>query len=70
MASRSSARFIGLARHALSQSGMSQRTLEKASGVHLVTINRILMGRQEPTLEVVEKIAKALRIDPAKIFEK
>ncbi len=70
MASQSSTKFIDLARRALDRSGMTQRDLERASGVHFVTINRILKGTQEPTLEVVEKITKALRIDPAKIFGK
>lgn len=48
----------------LSDRGISQRELAERSGVHYVTINRILNG-QDPTLSVCEKLARALGLPSA-----
>lgn len=45
------------------RSGMSQRALSEVSGVHFVTVNRILKNRQDPTFEICEKLARALGLE-------
>lgn len=47
---------------------LDQQKLAEASGVHYVTINRILNGHNEPNFDTCEKLAKAVHIDPPKIF--
>jgi transcriptional regulator with XRE-family HTH domain len=47
-------------RDQLALAGMSQRDLSARSGIHWVTINRILSGVQEPTVPVAERLADAV----------
>lgn len=53
---------------AIEKLGMSQQELSRKSGVHFVTINRILQGTQEPTLTNAEKLAQAVGISLPKFF--
>jgi len=55
-------------RAALIARGMTQRDLARASGVHEVTISKIINGREQPSLEICEKLAKAAGIKLPKIF--
>ena len=68
MSSIPAQRFVDLAHEAMERHGINQCDLERATGIHRVTINRILRGHQEPTVEVLDKLAKALKINVAKIF--
>ena len=60
--------FVANLTAAMARLGMSQQDLAAASGVHFVTINRILRGHNEPKFDICEKLAKAVGIDPPKIF--
>lgn len=60
--------FLTNLRRAMDKLGWSQQQLAKASGVHFVTINRILNSHHDVTTEVAEKLANAVGIDPPKIF--
>jgi transcriptional regulator with XRE-family HTH domain len=57
-------------RAAMAVREITQQDLSKLSGIHYVTISRILSGSIEPTLDTCEKLAKAAKIEPEKIFEK
>ncbi len=52
----------------LNKKSMSQRELARLSGVHFVTINRILSREMDPSLSVCEKIVVALGFSPEKFF--
>ena len=55
-------------RSAMEEHGIDQQDLAKLSGVHYVTISRILAGKQDPTLTVCEKLAKAAGIRADLVF--
>ena len=42
--------------------GLSQDKLSALSGVHRVTIARLELGTQSPTLETLKKLADALNV--------
>jgi transcriptional regulator with XRE-family HTH domain len=48
---------------------MSQADLAKSSGVSREYIARLELGRQDPTLGTLEKLAKALKVKAAKLIE-
>lgn len=48
---------------------MSLLEISKESGVDVVTINRILSGKQNPRRCTIGRIAKALKIDVTAILE-
>lgn len=50
--------------------GISQQELSRKSGVHYVTINRILRGHTVPTIPVAEALARAAGIALEKILAK
>ena len=52
-----------LLRHWREQRGLSVRALAERAGVSYPTISRIESGRMSPTVEMLEKLAKALDID-------
>lgn len=54
--------------NACNRLGINQAELARRSGVHFTTINRILMGRASPTLEVCERLARAVGIQADKSF--
>lgn len=47
---------------AMDDKGFDQQDLARQSGVHYVTISRILSGKQDPTVTVCEKLAAAVGI--------
>lgn len=55
---------------ALEDLGWSQAELSRKSGVHVVTISRILTGVLEPSLAMCEKLAAAVKVKPEKIMQK
>jgi len=55
-------------RRALSLKGWTQEKLADESGVHFVTISRILCGKIEPSITVCEKISVALALPFEKFF--
>ncbi len=48
---------------------MSQAQLAKLAGISHGYLSRIEIGMQSPTLEVIEKLALALRVKPAVLLE-
>lgn len=57
-------------RSTMERKGVNHRELHRLSGVHWVTISRILSGNLEPSVTVCEQLATALKMTPEKIFEK
>ena len=58
-------------RVAMAKKSMSQQDLARASGVHFVTINRILQGAVDNiSFDVAEKLLVAAGVSPEKIFRK
>lgn len=55
-------------RNALQQKGLTQRELAQKTGVHEVTISRILKGKHDPTLEICEMLARGMKLPLDKIF--
>lgn len=53
---------------AMDERGMDQQELARQSGVHYVTISRILTGKQDPTVSVCEKLAQAAGIRADLVF--
>lgn len=49
--------------------GLTQRDLAEKSGLHYVTINRILQGLAEPSLTACEALAKALSVPVQNFFQ-
>jgi transcriptional regulator with XRE-family HTH domain len=48
---------------------MTQVQLAARAGISRMLVIRIEAARQEPTLGVIEKLAKALKVRPAKLLE-
>jgi len=57
-----------LLRHWREQRGYSVRELAKRAGVGFVTVSRIENGHVSPTVAVLEKLARALRIHITQLF--
>lgn len=58
-------------RREMTSRGWSQRELSRRSGVHWQTIWGLFNSKQQsPTIDTVERLAKALDIVPDKIFQK
>lgn len=51
------------------QLGLSKAKLSKISGVSLSFINYIEAGQKSPTLRTLEKLAKAMGVSVAVLFE-
>jgi transcriptional regulator with XRE-family HTH domain len=49
--------------------GMTQAQLAKRAGISRIQVIRIETVRQEPTLGVIERLAKALKVRPAELLE-
>lgn len=62
--------FLGNVRSRMIEKGWNQRDLAEKSGLHFTTINRILNGNLDPSLETCERLAKALGLIPEKSFLK
>lgn len=61
MAKRMKARRLAL--------GMTQAELAKLAGISRHHVMRIEAAEQEPTLGVIERLAKALRVKPSKLID-
>jgi transcriptional regulator with XRE-family HTH domain len=58
-------------RTALEIFGLSQAEVSRRSGIHKVTINRILKRDFEPSLDACEKLARGLAVEPpARLLQK
>lgn len=60
--------FLDNLRAAMDEKDIDQQDLSRVSGVHYVTISRILTGKQDPTVKVCEKLAKAAGMRPDLAF--
>ena len=60
--------FVRNLRDACKSQNLSQSELAKRSGVHSVTISRILNRRLSPTVEICERLAVAAGLEPAAAF--
>jgi transcriptional regulator with XRE-family HTH domain len=49
--------------------GLTQAQLAKLSGVSHSYLSRIEIGMHQPTLEVIEKLAAALKVKPSALLE-
>ena len=49
--------------------GLSQVALAERAGIARTYLARLELGQQDPTLATVEKLAKALRVKPARLLE-
>jgi transcriptional regulator with XRE-family HTH domain len=59
---------IVLLRHWRERRGYSVRELAERAGVGYVTVSRIENGRMSPTVDMLEKLAKALGITVREFF--
>lgn len=50
--------------------GMSQEQLARLAKIHRTYLSGVETGTRNPTLEVVERLAKALGVRPALLLEK
>jgi len=55
-------------RHWREQRGYSVRELARRAGVGFVTVSRIENGHMSPTVTMLEKLAKALKIHVTEFF--
>jgi transcriptional regulator with XRE-family HTH domain len=52
-----------------SSRGISQAELARAAGLSRGYLSRVEIGMQSPTLEVIERLAAALKVRPADLLE-
>lgn len=63
--------FVSNLLTACTRKGWSQAELARQSGVHYVTVNKIIKRKLNPTVELCEKLASAAGFStPEKIFRK
>lgn len=60
--------FVDNLQAACERKGISQRELARRSGVHYVTVNRILQRQMDPSLSICERLAEAAEMIPEKSF--
>jgi transcriptional regulator with XRE-family HTH domain len=48
---------------------LTQNELARRAGMSRTYLARVELGQQSPTLEVIEKLARALHVKPADLFE-
>lgn len=56
-------------RREMQRQGLSQQDLSERTGLHYVTISRILTGKIEPSIESCELLARAVGMPPEMIFQ-
>lgn len=61
--------FGRLVRSLREKKGFSQEAFADKVGIHRTYIGGIERGERNPTLTMISRIAKALRIEPAKLLE-
>ena len=49
--------------------GLSQKALAHVTGVHRTFIGSVERGESNITIDNIEKLARALKIEPAELFE-
>lgn len=54
--------FARRLREELARNGLSENAFARLSGVGSATINRLKNGQQDPTLHIVEGVAKGLQV--------
>jgi transcriptional regulator with XRE-family HTH domain len=52
------------------KSGLSQEKLAESADLHKNMVGLLERGKRNPSLVTIVKLAKALRVDPAKFFSK
>jgi len=57
-------------RHWRKVRGMSQEEFAERASLHPTYVSGIESGNRNPTVKVIARIAKALDIEPSKLFEK
>lgn len=62
--------FRARLREAMVAAGISQRELAERVGTGYSGVNRILQGKQTPTLDVADRLADAVGIPLPKLLEK
>lgn len=50
--------------------GLSQEELAHAARVHTTYLSGVENGHRNPTLDVIERLANALAVEPASLLEK
>lgn len=58
----------GQFKHYIEKAGFTQKTLAAACYAHYTTINYIVLGKRNPSLEVAKKIAELLKVDFNDLF--
>lgn len=56
--------LIGNLNTAMARSGITITQLADAADLHRTTLSRIIHGKLEPSLEVIEDLARTLQVDP------
>lgn len=67
---QASANFRERLREAMKHRGVSQRELAERAHTSYAGINRILQGRQVPTIELADRLSDAVGVPLAKLLEK
>ena len=67
---QATSKFRQRLRNEMQLQGVSQRELAKRAGTSYAGVNRILQGKQDPTLELADRLSDALGIELAKFLEK
>ena len=62
--------FRARLREAMERAGVSQRELAEKAGTSYSGINRILQGRQTPTLELADRLADSVGIPLENLLQK
>lgn len=61
-------RFVQNVRGVMQMKGLTQTDVAARMDCTPAYVSQILSGHRHPTLETVERVAKALRVDPEKLF--
>jgi transcriptional regulator with XRE-family HTH domain len=61
--------FAARLRESRQAKGLSQEELADRSGLHLTAVGRIERAEREPGIRTVYKLARALGLKPAELFE-
>ncbi len=56
-------------RRMVARKGLSARKVAQAAGIDASTISKYLSGQRQPQIDVLEKIAKGLKIDFMEFFK-